>query len=106
MGTRAHIQTKHVIEYGSSYFNSALQEAIYEWLSENGVQVFTTNDQGCYADEWEISKSDLLVIPDDAYEPMQEGTDVSISADELRRFVKDLLDAPTGDPDYAWVSWF
>lgn len=30
--------------------------------------------------------------------------DYEITADELREFVKDLLDAPTGE--YAYVSWF
>lgn len=105
MGMRAHVQTKHVIEYGGSYFNW-MQEAVYHWLCENDVQVYTPNEQGAYAEDWEIEKEGLEAIPESAYRPLCEGTDDEISADELREFVKDLLAAPTGDPDYAWVSWF
>ena len=106
MGMRAHVQTKHVIDYGGEYFNSCKQSAVYDWLCENDVQIWTSDGDGEWAAEWEIEKSLLKSIPDSAYRPLQEGTEDEVSADELREFVKELLEAPTGDPNYAWVSWF
>lgn len=102
----AHIQTKREIKYGSGYFDSLKQAAVYWWLCENGVRIHTAGNEGAFAEEWEIDKSDLESISENAYTPLREGTEHEVSADELRKFVKDLLDAPTGDPDYAWVSWF
>jgi len=103
MGHRAHVQTKRVIEYGNCHFNYE-QELVYDWLTENGVSVYT-DDDSCWCNEWEIDKDDLRKIPESAYKTLREGDEWhEVSAEELREFVKDLLDAPTGD--YAYVSWF
>ena len=105
MGMRAHVQTKHVIEFGGGEYFSWRQQEIYGWLCENGVSVYTTNDQGEYAEDWEIDKSSLQSIPEDAYKDIENsGGDVIVDADELREFVDELREAPTGE--YAYVSWF
>lgn len=102
MGFRAHIQTKHEIEYGdSSYFNWC-KPVIYDWLYENGVDVYAGED-GADSDEWEIEKSSLREIPEDAYADIRSDY-VEITAEDLRRFVSELKRAPTGK--YAYVSWF
>lgn len=105
MGCRAHVQTKHEIEYGDCHFNWAAGD-ITEWLNDNGVD-FTSLAAESWATgmwEWEIDKEQLRAIPELAYVTLNEGTDDEITADELRDFVKELIDAPTGD--YAYVSWF
>ena len=104
MGLRAHVQTKHEIEYGRCHFNWC-QEEIYGWLVDNGVSVYTDQEHCLeYANDWEVEKSTLKNIPESAYAPIGEGDDDEISADELREFVADLLAAPTGE--YAYVSWY
>lgn len=103
MGYRAHVQTKHIIEYGNCHFNWQ-QEEVYDWLTENGVYIYGDDDLTCYSHEWEIEKSDLEKIPETAYATLNEGTDDEITADELREFVKDMLDAPTGQ--YVYISWY
>lgn len=103
MGYRAHVQTKHVIEYGGCHFNWQSGE-IKDWLEENSVDVLGDCDNTYdYGAEWELEKSQLRAIPEDAYHDIGLGSD-KITADELRDFVKELLDAPTGA--YAYVSWF
>jgi len=103
MGYRAHVQTKHVIEYGNCHFNRQSGE-IKDWLVDNFVDVLGDGDNEYdHGPEWELEKSQLRNIPESAYHSIGVG-DEKITADELREFVKDLLDAPTGD--YAYVSWF
>lgn len=101
MGIRAHVQTKRVIEYGNCHFNYA-QNTIYWWLVDNGVDVYTDDDRGENSNEWQIDKSSLKNIPNSAYKSLDE--DDEISADDLREFVKDMLEAATDE--YAYVSWF
>jgi hypothetical protein len=103
MGYRAHVQTKHEIEYGNCHFNWQ-SEQINDWLLENSVDVMGDSDNDYdHGPEWELDKSQLRAIPESAYHSIGEGDD-EITADELRDFVKDMLDAPTGD--YAYVTWF
>jgi hypothetical protein len=103
MGYRAHVQTKHVIEYGGCHFNSHSNE-IKDWLVENLVDVCGDSDNDYdRGPEWELDKCQLRNIPELAYHSIGEGVD-EITADELRDFVRELIDAPTGD--YAYVSWF
>lgn len=56
MGYRAHVQTKHEIEYGKCHFNWESGE-IHDWLTENGVDIcgdeYNDYDGGS---EWEIYK--------------------------------------------------
>ena len=101
MGYRAHVQTKHEIEYGSCHFNCK-QELIYDWLCANGVNI-CGEDTYCKGGEWEIGKDELRIIPNRAYEGIGKCDD-RITAKELHDFVDELLAAPTGD--YAYVSWF
>lgn len=105
MGYRPHLQTKHVIEYGNSFNFSYKNEEIYDWLSENGVDVTGGGDCG-EESEWEIEKDDLRKIPESAYRdiPASSKYDTVITAKDLRDFVKDCLAAPTGDTVY--ISWF
>lgn len=103
MGYRAHVQTKHVIKYGGCHFNWQ-SDVIKDWLVENFVDVCGDYyNEFNHGSEWELDKSQLRAIPESAYHSIGGGDD-EITADELRDFVKDLLDAPTGD--YAYVSWF
>ena len=103
MGYRAHVQTKHVIEYGGCYFNWK-SGTIRDWLVESGVAIYgdPDNDYDNGA-EWELEKDQLRAIPESAYQDIGHGDD-KVEADALREFVCDLLAAPTGD--YAYVSWF
>lgn len=101
MSMSGHVQTKHEIKYGGSYFGWN-QPAAYAWLADNGVSVYS--DENCveYATEWEIEKAGLKAIPESAFEEIDGNGE--IDAEELRQFVEELLEAPTGD--YAYVSWF
>lgn len=101
MSMSGHVQTKHEIEYGGSYFGWN-QPAVYEWLVEHDVNVCSDENNVEYATEWEIPKSDLRKIPESAFGEID--ADGDIDADELREFVEKLLEAPTGE--YAYVSWF
>lgn len=105
MGCRAHVQTKHEIEYGNCHFNWAADD-VGEWLNDNGVDFTSLATEDWMTDmwEWELDKEQLRAIPESAYATLNEGTDDEITADELRGFVKDCLAAPTGD--CAHVSWF
>lgn len=103
MGYRAHVQSKHIVEYGGRCHFNCKQEQIYDWLCANGVSIYG-DDTYCKGDEWEIDKDELRAIPDAAYKSIYVGRDYEISADELRDFVSELLAAPTGV--YAYVSWF
>ena len=106
MGYRAHVQTKHEIEYGNQYFNWAA-DRIELWLNENGVDICEYSGSECSnSAEWEIDKDSLRAIPEEAFcdLPRDGELDCVITAQDLRDFVKDCLAAPTGD--YAYVSWF
>lgn len=105
MGTRCHIQTKHVIEYAPSEFFCLRRQMLLEyWLDENGVNVNTSGD------DWELLKDELRAIPDEAYKDVhgrdyyRDDSDDVITEYELRAFVKECLDADTGD--WAYVDWF
>lgn len=97
MGFRAHVQTKHEIEYGGTYFNWK-EDLIGSWLRENGVEI---DDEDSY--EWELDKEQLREIPERAFHDICEDGD-KIRARELRKFVDELLGANTGD--YAYVDWW
>lgn len=101
MSMSGHVQTKHEIEYGGSYFGWN-QDRVYGWLVEHDVNVCSDENNVEYATEWEIPKSDLRKIPESAFDEID--ADGDIDADELREFVEELLEAPTGE--YAYVSWF
>lgn len=103
MGYRAHVQSKHIVEYGGRCHFNCKQEQIYDWLCANGVHIYG-DDTYCKGNEWEIDKDELRAIPDEAYATIHEGTDHEIFAEELREFVDECLAAPTGE--YAYVSWF
>ena len=100
MGCRAHIQKKHIIEYTDKVYFNWMQSAILHWFGQNGIHVSVMNGDGC-DDSWVIVKSFLYCIPDSAYSQL-EGH--NITADELRQFVRDLINADTGE--YAYVDWW
>lgn len=103
MGYRAHVQTKHEIEYGNCHFNHQSGQ-IKDWLIENSVDVMGDSDNDYdHGPEWELDKSQLRAILESAYHSIGKDGD-EITADELRDFVEDMLSAPTGD--YVYVSWF
>jgi hypothetical protein len=54
MGLRANIVTKYVCEYGSQSFNYRAEE-IYMMLTDNGIDVWTSGDDGDYYGHWEIN---------------------------------------------------
>ena len=98
MGIRAHVHTKHEIEYGGCHFNWRREE-VYDWLCNLGVYVY--GDE-C-SEEWEIDKDDLRKLkPEDFADHHTEYGD--LSGEEMEVFVRECLAAPTGD--YAYVSWF
>ena len=98
MGFRAHIHTKHVIEYSdNSYFNWN-KSRIFEWLVDNGVDIWS-GPEGDY-NSWVIYKPTLDNIPEEAYKDIDE----DILADDLRRFVEELKQTKTGYDVY--VDWF
>ena len=99
MGIRAHVETKHEIEYGDRAYFNWKQSEIYDWLEENGVDVFTSG-QDEYVSDWEIAKETLDNIPEEAFVDIGE----EITAEDLRQFVDDLKRAKTGEISY--VSWF
>ena len=102
MGVRAHIETKHEIEYGDRVYFNWKQPEIYDWLVGNGVDIVTdtVDGDGSTAMEWEIDKDTLNDIPEEAFVDIDE----EITAEDLRQFVDDLKRARTGG--YAYVSWF
>lgn len=100
MGCRAHIQRTHIIEYADCEYFNWMQNPILHWFGQIGVQVFVTNGDGC-DESWEIEKAFLYDIPDSAYSQLECD---NISADKLREFVQDLINADTGE--YAYVDWF
>lgn len=98
MGFRAHIHTKHVIEYSdSSYFNWN-KSRIYDWLVDNGVDIWPGPDADY--NSWVIYKPTLDNIPEEAYKDIDE----DILAEDLRRFVEELKQTKTGYD--AYVDWF
>ena len=100
MGCRAHIQRMHVVEYTNCTYFNWMQGAILHWFGQIGIQVSVMNGDGC-DESWVIEKSFLYGIPDRAYSKLEEH---NISADELRKFVQDLINVHTGD--YVYVDWF
>ena len=105
MDYKPHVLTKHEIEYGREFNFSNKSDEIWEWLTHNGVDILGAGDCG-ELPEWEIDKSQLERIPEDAYKDIKScsGNDDDITANDLRAFVKELLRAPTGD--FAYISWF
>ena len=102
MGYRAHVQTRHEIEYGNCHFNFN-DDIVVKWLRDNGVYVCGGEEYGT-GSEWEMLKDELRSIPESAYVALHDGKGYGVTGDELRKFVKDCLAAPTGD--YAYISWF
>ena len=103
MGCRAHIQKKHIVEYTNRRYFNWRQSAILHWLAELNVHVNVFKGGGDVL-SWEIEKSYLNDIPFEAYYALEEEKCGGISADELRQFVQDLLDADTGE--WAYVDWW
>ena len=101
MSMSGHVQTKHEIEYGGTYFGWN-QDRVYWWLVEHDVNIYSDEGQVEYATEWEVNKSDLRAIPASAFGEIDD--DGEFDADEMREFVKAMIEAPTGE--YAYVSWF
>lgn len=110
MGYRAHVQTKHEIEYGEEFFNWC-NDALYNWLLDSANVSINTNDEWGCGDEWEIHKDYLREIPESAYSSENIAgivgemncTEEDV-VEELHAFVDALLAAPTGD--WVYVSWF
>lgn len=102
MGYCAHVHTKHEIEYGGTYFGWQ-SAAIKDWLVDNNVDVLGDSDNDYdHGPEWELDKDQLRKIPESAY--CDIGPDGEITADRLRGFVRECINAPTGE--FAYVSWF
>lgn len=111
MGYRAHVQTKHEIEYGSEEFFGWCNDALYEWLWDYAeVDIHTNDEWGC-GDEWEIRKDSLHQIPESAYSSESVAGLVGKTkcteedvVEELHAFIDALIAAPTGE--WVYVSWF
>ena len=103
MGNRAHVHTKHEIEYGEGQLNWC-RDLIGDWLRKNGVSVYETSNDGVDATEWELDKGELRDIPESAYTRLRDYGGEEITASELRAFIQEMLNTPTGE--YVYVSWF
>ena len=105
MSIRARICVRHEIEYSpDEMFVGSQLDAVKSWLFSNGVNLYVSEFSGG-GEEWEIPKHELREIPDLEIKTLgKHGECGYVSADDLERFVKSMLDAPTGD--YAYVQWF
>ena len=101
MANSAHIQSKHIVEYADSgTIPIRYADAIYNFLDDHGVEINTV--EGSDTTEWEVEKEHLRSIPDEDYNSHRWPS--GITGDDVRDFVADMIDAPTGE--YAYVSWF
>ena len=101
MSNRAHIQSKHIVEYADfGTISSYYADAIYYFLDDHGVEIHSV--EGSETTEWEVEKEYLRSIPDEDYD--KHIWPSGITGDAVREFVADMIEAPTGE--YAYVSWF
>ena len=102
---RARICVHHEIEYSpDEMFVGSQLDSVRSWLFRNGVNICITQFPGG-GEEWEIPKHELRTIPDLEIKTLDRyGSPAYVSAHDLDRFVKAMLEAPTGD--YAYVQWF
>ena len=101
MANRAHIQSKHIVEYADFGTISAYYaDAIRIFLEDHGVEINSVENSD--TTEWEVEKEFLRSIPDEDYD--KHIWPSGMIGDVVRNFVADMIDAPTGE--YAYVSWF
>ncbi len=98
MSIRAHIQTKHEIEYGNSYLGY-LSDELLSWLTSHKVYVC---ESGGY--EWEIDREGLEGLKDEDYNDLNDFGLEDDAKSEVVDFVRDCLATNTGN--YVYVSWF
>lgn len=106
MGFRAHVQKKHEIEYHPAARFNWQSDIIEDWLNKYKVCVckFSRSDYDGTGEEWEIDKDGLRAIPDSAFVNIVLTDGEEVTAQDLRDFVRECIDAPTGDS--AYVSWY
>ncbi len=106
MGTRIHVHTKHIIEYGNGRFNYQ-QESIYNMLTELNVQIFTT-DPDCpeYSLNWDMHKEELSAalekMKSEEFKPEIEG----YTKQDIVDYFEDALQKAEPSKEYIHFSWF
>ena len=106
MGYRPCIHRKHIVELGQEFPFPYAHLSLHTWFCNHDVDVVGGGDEG-EGKQWVLDKEQLKRIPEGAYGEIDpnksdEYSDF-IDRDELKEFVKALVDAPTGD--YAYISW-
>lgn len=112
MAIRAHLMNK-TVTYGATRFNGDTQDKLRDFLEENGVQVFCTeNESSTDVQEWEMDKSDLSRLITEVKNGHIEWpfTDRSVcetltEKDETLDYLQKCIDAST-DASVCWLSWF
>lgn len=103
MGYRPYVHVKHEVKYADTptpNFNWK-NLLVHDFLTENGVDILGSGECGELPD-WEMDKDQLRAIPESAFAEFKERD--GVTEDDLRRLVKELLEAKTGQSSY--ISWF
>lgn len=116
MGFRAHIQTKHIIEYAEGFgkFNWR-QYSLGDLLSEciDPMELNISDNSG-YKSEWEISRVGIqqaLDYLDKNYDDDKTEIFKDYTVGDLREFLNECLNSANTEetstyPDWVFITWF
>lgn len=103
----SHLCTKYDIRYdGGEHFAMSDYDEVKAWLLGCGVDIPEAEE--C-AGHWELDPEQLKAIDKDAYKDIVSHWDkgvVSVTADELREFVRDCIEMAPQTGGFAQVFWF
>ena len=100
MGYRAHIQTKHIVEYGSSEMLNWQSGNLHDWLTAHGVDVINGGECG-ELPEWELDREQVEALTEEDFNDIG---DYHLDEGELRDFITEMKSTKTGNS--IFVSWF
>jgi len=98
MGFRPNVVRKYEFKLGSSWDFNYQNLELCEWLRKYKVDVTGGGEDG-EGTRWELWKKQLRKIPARAY---KDKDFPGLDPKELKGFVEDCLDAPTGETAFVW----
>ena len=113
MGIRGYVQTKQP-EYGNCRLTSGASYAAWEYLTEQGLEIYTPNGCGADSDRWEIQipsierikdiVEDLRQHPEALNKYGENGKDEALS---LANLLEEGITASENEGyDYIIIEWF
>lgn len=104
----AHIQSKHVIEYGKAGFHNSERQGLYDLLRDKGCDV-SCKDSDCYQDNWEMPADQFRASVEDIKAMDEEYIKTYLpnrTKEEVVDTLEGFIETGTDTDDYFHLDWF